>query len=61
MHTHTMAQVTGLTAALTARVQAVAVVTGTEARPTGSDVVLWVGGSTQPEAMAQGDIWLEGV
>lgn len=60
-HTHTTAQVTGLAAALTARVQVVAVSTGTETRPSGSSVVLWIGGSTQPEAMAQADIWLQEV
>lgn len=34
----------------------VSVVTGTEARPNAS-VVIWIGGSTQPVNMADGDLW----
>lgn len=60
-HTHTQAQVSGLSTALTARVQVVQVVTGSEARPSGSSVVLWVGGATQPASMAAGDVWLKEV
>lgn len=36
----------------------VAVVTGSEARPSAS-FVLWVGGSTQPTNMAVGDVWMK--
>lgn len=39
-------------------IQAVAVSTGSEARPTTTAVVFWVGGSTQPTNMVDGDIWL---
>ena len=34
----------------------VLVATGSEARPT-ADTVLWIGGSTQPTNMANGDLW----
>lgn len=37
-------------------VRSVAVVTGTEARPT-APVVLWLGGSTRPANMTGGDLW----
>lgn len=37
--------------------QCVVVATGNEARPTGSDVVFWIGGSTQPANMGTNDIW----
>jgi len=59
-HTGEQAQstVTGLVAALTNRLQAVVVSTGSEARPTGSAMVLWVGGATQPVNMAITDVWL---
>jgi hypothetical protein len=42
-------------------VQAVVVVTGSEARPSGSTVVLWLGGTTQPASMAATDVWLKEV
>lgn len=60
-HTHTTDQVTGLVGALSARVQVVQVTTGSEPRPSGSTVVMWVGGATQPASMAVGDVWLKEV
>ena len=60
-HTHPQSQISGLVAALDARIQAVRVVTGSEPRPTGSAIVLWIGGSTQPASMASVDAWLKEV
>jgi hypothetical protein len=40
------------------RAQIVVVQTGNEARPSGSTVVLWVGGSTEPVNLGNDDIWL---
>lgn len=48
-----------ITALLAARVQSVRVVTGSEARPSGSGLVIWVGGLTRPAAMAVSDVWLQ--
>jgi len=38
--------------------QYVRVVTGSEGRPDGAGLVIWVGGSTSPSAMVIGDVWL---
>lgn len=51
-----MATVTGITAA--ASMMPVAVVTGGEARPSTPGKVWWIGGTTKPTFMAEGDIWL---
>jgi hypothetical protein len=51
-----MATVTGLTAA--ASMMPVAVVTGGEARPSTPGKVWWIGGTTRPTFMAEGDVWL---
>jgi hypothetical protein len=40
-------------------VQAVIVVTGSEARPVGVTTVIWVGGTTRPVNCIAGDIWLK--
>lgn len=61
-HTGTqgMGTIDGLSAALTSRPQIQVVVNGSEARPSGSDVVFWVGGGTQPVNMGANDVWLAG-
>lgn len=58
--TQAMSTIDGLSAALAARPVAVLVVNGTEARPEGSDTVLWIGGATQPANMGAADVWLAG-
>lgn len=50
-----MGTIQGLTAA--ASLMPVAVVTGNEARPSTPGKVLWIGGSTKPVHMNDGDIW----
>lgn len=40
-------------------IQSVAVVTGSEARPNTTAVVLWIGGTEEPDNLADGDIWLQ--
>lgn len=56
-YTPTVAGVTGLEAALSARLGYVKVVTGNETRPAGYDVVNWLGGTTRPTNAPAGDIW----
>lgn len=41
--------------------QAVVVTTGDESRPVGSDIVMWIGGTTQPVNMQNNDIWFKTV
>lgn len=48
-----------LYAQLTTFPRTVSVSTGAEARPPGAGVVFWIGGTTQPSNMAEGDIWFE--
>lgn len=60
-HSHSQSGVANLVTDLAARIQAVPVVTGSEARPVGSSVVLWVGGSTTPTNMTSADIHLREV
>src|SRR5690349_10787863 len=50
-----MATVQGLTAA--ASLMPVSVSTGNEARPSTPGKVLWIGGSTKPIHMNEGDVW----
>lgn len=51
-----MATVVGLTAA--ASMMPVAVITGNEIRPTTPGKVWWIGGTTRPTFMIDGDVWL---
>lgn len=51
-------QAAQITALQTGAVQGVIVSTGTETRPS-SNVVLWVGGTTQPTHIGADDIWLQ--
>src|SRR5690349_22947664 len=51
-----MATVTAITAA--ASMMPVAVTTGGESRPSTPGKVLWIGGTTKPTFMVDGDIWL---
>lgn len=37
----------------------VVVATGNESRPVGSDIVMWIGGTTQPVNMQNNDIWFK--
>lgn len=55
-----MGSISGLSAALSARPQVQLVVNGTEERPVGSSIVIWLGGSTQPSNMGGSDVWLAG-
>lgn len=55
--TQNMASIDLLSSALAVRDISVDVVTGLEERPTGSNRVRWVGGSTQPVNMLGGDVW----
>lgn len=52
------AALAALAGELALRPKTVLVVTGSEARPTGSNVVLWIGGSTAPTNMTGNDVWL---
>lgn len=57
----TIAKTSGLSTSLSARPQVVSVSTGSEARPSGSTVVMWIAASgytgAAPTAMVTGDIW----
>ena len=50
----TLAQLTAFKADT---VGTVTVVTGSEARPTGFKMIIWLGGATRPTNMANGDLW----
>jgi len=50
----------GISSIPTSYPQTVIVSTGSESRPTGSAVVIWVGGDTQPTNMTSADVWLSG-
>lgn len=58
--TQGMGSIDGLSSALSARPQVQLVVTGAEERPAGSNIVIWLGGSTQPSNMGGSDVWLAG-
>lgn len=48
----------GGSGATASHIQGVSVSTGGETRPTGSNIVLWVGGSTEPNNIGTADVWL---
>lgn len=52
---------TAAQAALDQRLVFVDVSTGSEPRPAGSARVLWIGGTTEPDNMENGDVWMQEV
>jgi hypothetical protein len=54
-----LATLPGPATKLSAAVTGVTVSTGSETRPANSDIVVWVGGATQPTNIAADDVWLQ--